>query len=81
LRPIETPQQLDLPFALRLDPPQRHRDLREEFQHPLESGIARSTSKSYSDRDGIYPLIWGFKSSPILVEEGRPTLQPALAAR
>jgi hypothetical protein len=30
---------------------------------------------------GIYPLVWGFKSSPILSEEGRPVLHPALAAR
>jgi hypothetical protein len=31
---------------------------------------------------GIYPLIWGFKaSSPILSEEGRPVLHPALSAR
>jgi len=30
---------------------------------------------------GIYPLIWGFKSSPILAEEGRPALHPALSAR
>jgi Domain of unknown function (DUF4386) len=30
---------------------------------------------------GIYPLVWGFKSSPILSEEGRPALHPALAAR
>jgi Domain of unknown function (DUF4386) len=30
---------------------------------------------------GIYPLVWGFKSSPILAEEGRPVLHPALAAR
>jgi hypothetical protein len=30
---------------------------------------------------GIYPLIWGFKSAPILSEEGRPALHPALAAR
>jgi hypothetical protein len=30
---------------------------------------------------GIYPLIWGFKASRILEEEGRPVLQPALAAR
>ncbi len=31
---------------------------------------------------GIYPLIWGFKaSSPILREEGRPVLHPALSAR
>jgi Domain of unknown function (DUF4386) len=30
---------------------------------------------------GIYPLIWGFKSSPILAEEGRPALHPALLAR
>jgi Domain of unknown function (DUF4386) len=30
---------------------------------------------------GIYPLIWGFKSSPILAEEGRPVLHPALEAR
>lgn len=30
---------------------------------------------------GIYPLIWGFKSSPILVEEGRPVLHPAVLAR
>ena len=30
---------------------------------------------------GIYPLVWGFKSSPILAEEGRPVLQPALEAR
>ena len=29
----------------------------------------------------IYPLIWGFKSSPILAEEGRPVLHPALSAR
>ena len=31
---------------------------------------------------GIYPLIWGFKaSSPILSEEGRAVLHPALSAR
>jgi hypothetical protein len=30
---------------------------------------------------GIYPLIWGFKSSPILAEEGRPALHPAVEAR
>jgi Domain of unknown function (DUF4386) len=30
---------------------------------------------------GIYPLVWGFKSSPILAEEGRPVLHPALVAR
>jgi Domain of unknown function (DUF4386) len=30
---------------------------------------------------GIYPLVWGFKSSPILSEEGRPVLHPALVAR
>jgi len=30
---------------------------------------------------GIYPLVWGFKSSPILVEDGRPLLHPALEAR
>jgi Domain of unknown function (DUF4386) len=31
---------------------------------------------------GIYPLVWGFKlSSPILSEEGRPRLHPALVAR
>jgi Domain of unknown function (DUF4386) len=30
---------------------------------------------------GIYPLIWGFKSSPILEEEGRPVLHPAVLAR
>jgi hypothetical protein len=31
---------------------------------------------------GIYPLIWGFKSSsPILAEEGRPVLHPTLTAR
>jgi hypothetical protein len=30
---------------------------------------------------GIYPLVWGFKSSPILSEEGRPTLHPAVEAR
>ena len=30
---------------------------------------------------GIYPLVWGFKSSPILAEEGRAVLQPALVAR
>ena len=30
---------------------------------------------------GIYPLVWGFRSSPILSEEGRPALHPALAAR
>ena len=30
---------------------------------------------------GIYPLVWGFKASRILEEEGRPVLQPALAAR
>jgi hypothetical protein len=30
----------------------------------------------------FYPLIWGFKSSsPILAEEGRPVLHPALSAR
>jgi hypothetical protein len=30
---------------------------------------------------GIYALVWGFKSSPILTEEERPTLHPALVAR
>jgi hypothetical protein len=30
---------------------------------------------------GIYPLVWGFKSSPILAEEGRPALHPAVEAR
>jgi Domain of unknown function (DUF4386) len=30
---------------------------------------------------GIYPLVWGFKSSRILSEEGRSLLHPALAAR
>lgn len=30
---------------------------------------------------GIYPLVKGFKSSPILSEEGRPTLHPSLIAR
>jgi hypothetical protein len=30
---------------------------------------------------GIYPLVWGFKSSPILAEERRPVLHPALVAR
>ena len=30
---------------------------------------------------GIYTLVWGFKSSPILSEEGRPALQPGLLAR
>ena len=30
---------------------------------------------------GIYPLIWGFRSSPILSEQGRVVLQPALEAR
>jgi len=30
---------------------------------------------------GIYPLIWGFKASPILAEEGRPVLHPAVLAR
>jgi hypothetical protein len=29
---------------------------------------------------GIYPLVWGFKSSPIRSEEGRPMLHPALVA-
>ena len=29
----------------------------------------------------IYPLVWGFKASPILSEEGRPGLHPALIAR
>jgi hypothetical protein len=30
---------------------------------------------------GIYPLIWGFRRSPILSEEGRPLLHPAVEAR
>ena len=30
---------------------------------------------------GIYPLVWGFKASPILEEEGRPDLHPSLNAR
>jgi hypothetical protein len=30
---------------------------------------------------GVYPLVWGFKSSPILSEEGRPALHPAVEAR
>ncbi len=29
----------------------------------------------------VYPLVWGFKESPILSEEGRPDLHPALLAR
>ena len=30
---------------------------------------------------GIYPLVWGFRSSPILSEEGRAVLHPAVLAR
>jgi Domain of unknown function (DUF4386) len=30
---------------------------------------------------GIYPLVWGFKSSRTLAEDDRPVLHPALAAR
>jgi len=30
---------------------------------------------------GIYPLIWGFRASPILSEEGRAVLHPAAEAR
>ncbi len=30
---------------------------------------------------GVYPLVWGFKSSPILSEEGRDRLHPAIEAR
>jgi Domain of unknown function (DUF4386) len=30
---------------------------------------------------GIYPLVWGFRSSPILSEEGRSALHPAVEAR
>jgi len=30
---------------------------------------------------GIYPLIWGFRRSPILEEEGRSALHPAVEAR
>ncbi len=30
---------------------------------------------------GIYPLVWGFRPSPILSEEGRPALHPAVEAR
>jgi hypothetical protein len=30
---------------------------------------------------GIYPLVWGFRQSPILSEEGRPALHPAAEAR
>ena len=30
---------------------------------------------------GIYPLVWGFRASPILAEERRPVLHPALLAR
>jgi hypothetical protein len=30
---------------------------------------------------GIYPLVWGFRSSAILSEEARPDLHPALLAR
>jgi hypothetical protein len=30
---------------------------------------------------GIYPLVWGFKASPIRAEERRPVLHPALVAR
>lgn len=30
---------------------------------------------------GIYPLIWGFKAAPILSEQGRPVLHPAIEAR
>jgi hypothetical protein len=30
---------------------------------------------------GIYPLVWGFRPSPILSEEGRDALHPAVEAR
>jgi hypothetical protein len=30
---------------------------------------------------GIYPLVWGLKSSSILSEEGRPVVHPAVEAR
>ena len=30
---------------------------------------------------GIYPLVWGFRPSPILDEEGRSALHPAVEAR
>ena len=30
---------------------------------------------------GIYPLVWGFRESPILSEEGRAPLHPAIEAR
>ncbi len=30
---------------------------------------------------GIYPLVWGFRPSPILSEEGRPARHPAVEAR
>jgi hypothetical protein len=30
---------------------------------------------------GIYATVWGFKAAPILAEEGRPALHPAVEAR
>jgi hypothetical protein len=44
-------------------------------------GIATIPEIIWEASLGIYPLIWGFKSSPILSEEGRPALHPALSAR
>jgi uncharacterized protein DUF4386 len=44
-------------------------------------GIATAPEFIWELALGIYPLVWGFKSSPILAEEGRPVLHPALTAR
>jgi Domain of unknown function (DUF4386) len=44
-------------------------------------GIATIPEIIWEASLGIYPLVWGFKSSPILTEEGRPVLHPALEAR
>jgi hypothetical protein len=47
----------------------------------LVQGIATIPEIIWELSLGIYPLIWGFKSSPILAEEGRPVLHPAVLAR
>jgi Domain of unknown function (DUF4386) len=49
--------------------------------HGTVQGIATIPEFIWELALGIYPLIWGFKTSRIRAEEDRPVLHPALVAR